>query len=194
MFTGIIEAVGEVAERTLESDVVTLTITHPAHWKLSTGQSIAVNGVCLTVTDFSEVSFVTELMPETQKKTTFASELLTVVNLERAMPADGRFEGHVVQGHVDCVGTIEKIEQAGETALWTISYPNEYQKLLVEKGSATVDGVSLTVISAEADRFAIGLIPHTLKATTLQTKQVGDAVNMEFDILGKYLIKHYGRS
>jgi riboflavin synthase len=189
MFTGIIEAKGKIAKSAETAGVVRLTIEKPKKWELTLGQSIAINGACLTVVGFDGAMFDVELVPETLRKTTFGSNVPQVVNLERAMLPSDRFEGHIVQGHADSVGTVIDMEAEGDTSVLTISFDIEYDHLLVRKGSVTVDGVSLTISDLTRNTFSVALIPHTLANTTLGLHTVGDMVNLEFDIVGKYLTK-----
>lgn len=195
MFTGIIETTANITKRTNIADVLTLEISKPVDWEVSIGQSIAVNGACLTVVIFDETTFTVELMTETLTKTTFADEGLVTVNLERAMPAKGRFEGHIVQGHVDTVGSIRSVDVTEQSWLIWVSYDPSFDHLVVEKGSITIDGISLTVIDTIPGGCSVGIIPHTLQMTALSTKEVDAAVQLEFDIIGKYLHKKfdYGR-
>lgn len=195
MFTGIIETTANITKRTNIADVLTLEISKPVGWEVSIGQSIAVNGACLTVVIFDETTFTVELMTETLTKTTFADEGLVTVNLERAMPAKGRFEGHIVQGHVDTVGSIRSVDVTEQSWLIWVSYDPSFDHLVVEKGSITIDGISLTVIDTIPGGCSVGIIPHTLQMTALSTKEVDAAVQLEFDIIGKYLHKKfdYGR-
>jgi len=188
MFTGIIEVMSDVLKEETVDSLMELTIARPEDWDICIGQSIAVEGVCLTVEAFDDRQFTVKLMGETLAKTTFGTKVPTRVNLERAMAANGRFEGHVVQGHVDCAGSVTAI---GETDGWhtvTFSYPTELAHLIVQKGSITVNGVSLTVVDPTPGQFSVALIPHTLTNTTLGTLAEGDMVNLEFDILGKYIL------
>jgi riboflavin synthase len=190
MFTGIIESKSEVLFVKKVGEILTLAILRPSEWQLTVGQSIAVNGVCLTVVSFTDTEFVVEIVPETINKTTFSSDYKSDVNLERAMPANGRFEGHVVQGHVDTVGKISQINRLGETALFDIIFDPQFDELVVEKGSITIDGVSLTVVKVVPGGLSVALIPYTLNLTTLGEKREADEVNLEFDILGKYIVKN----
>ncbi len=190
MFTGIIEEIADVKSVATSEDIVTFTIKKPAQWKVREGQSIAVNGVCLTVTTFDEDEFHVELMPETMTRSTFGKVKPIKVNLERAMSPDGLFEGHIVQGHVDELSTIVDIKETDQWRTISMSYPKDKSPLLVQKGSVTIDGISLTVVDVEDDWFSVSLIPHTITHTTLGTKQVGDFVNIEYDILGKYIAKN----
>lgn len=195
MFTGIIEATGQIVERSNSSDILQLTITCPDNWQLSIGQSIAVNGACLTVVECMPGKFKAEVMGETIKRTTLGDSSKKFVNLERAMPATGRFEGHVVQGHVDVCGRLESITEAEASSIWEFTYPAQYQQYVVEKGSIAIDGVSLTVVRVGEGSLTVGLIPHTRTVTTFGNMCVGDAVNVEFDIMGKYYLNkltHHG--
>jgi riboflavin synthase len=183
MFTGIIEEVGRVAAAGgLRLEVAC------GFDDLAIGDSIAVNGVCLTVMELEGGSFAAELSEETLARTSLGT--LTggsPVNLERPVPVGGRLGGHVVQGHVDGTGTVAALDaQEGSVLMW-IEAPRALQRYLVEKGSVAVDGVSLTVAGVRGDAFSVALIPHTLTATTLQSKAPGDAVNLEVDILAKYV-------
>ena len=198
MFTGIVEELGRVVEVTalgddsarlvVAGDVVTADATH--------GDSIAVNGVCLTVVDLSGGSFSADVMAETLHRSALGGlKPGDPVNLERPMAADGRFGGHIVQGHVDGVGRIRARRPSENWELVEISMPADLARYLVEKGSITVDGVSLTVVEVvDGDEpwFSVSLIPTTLSATTLGGRQVGDAVNLEVDVIAKYVERMVG--
>lgn len=190
MFTGIIEATSEIVRQEELAGLTTLAIKKPVGWELTVGQSVAVSGACLTVVSSTNDEFVVELMSETLAKTIFKKPDTKKVNLERALPANGRFEGHVVQGHVDTVGKIEAIDRVGETAVWTVTFPVSFGNLVVDKGSVAIDGVSLTIVEARFESLTVALIPHTLNHTTLGERGVGEEVNLEFDILGKYIVKN----
>jgi riboflavin synthase len=190
MFTGIIETIGTVTSAvggpdgkrfTFESDVVTSG--------LEVGDSVAVNGVCLTATEVEGRRFRVEAIIETLERTNLGEiSVGDGVNLERAMPASGRFDGHIVQGHIDGTGVITRIEPEGDGQRWTVEAPSRLLRYVVEKGSITVNGVSLTVAALFGpSSFQIALIPHTLEATTFGTASEGDAVNLEVDILAKYV-------
>jgi riboflavin synthase len=189
MFTGIVEELGTVASIEHGADSAVLRITGPvvvsdaAH-----GASIAVNGVCLTVTDHDDESFTVDVMAETLRRSSLgALRAGDRVNLERAMPADGRFGGHVVQGHVDGTSTIVSRTPGDRWETVGMTLPADLAPYVVEKGSITVDGVSLTVASLGEDAFTVSLIPTTLELTTLGTKGVGDPVNLEVDVIAKYV-------
>jgi len=195
MFTGIVSELGTVATATPAQGGATFTIAAPQTCNgLAVGDSISVNGVCLTAVGIGDGMFTAEAVSETLQRTNLGDlDDGSVVDLERPVTAaGGRFDGHVVQGHVDGVGTIQTIEPEGTSKRISITVPAALARYLVEKGSVTVDGVSLTVtaVSAVADHdpwFEIVLIPHTLDVTVLGVRAVGDRVNLEVDILAKYV-------
>ncbi|WP_026584249.1 riboflavin synthase [Bacillus sp. J33] len=189
MFTGIIEELGTVKKVVQQGKAMKLTIQATKILSdLHLGDSIAVNGVCLTVTEFTKEEFSADVMPETFKSTSLSAiKERTKVNLERAMSANGRFGGHFVTGHVDGTGQILK-KTASENAIYIqISVPAELTHLLIMKGSIAVDGISLTVFGNEENTVTVSIIPHTASETVLGFKSVGDIVNLEFDMLAKYL-------
>ncbi len=188
MFTGIVEELGEVTRVEPGEGVTRLAVRGPLVTEDARhGDSIAVNGVCLTVVDTSGDEFTVDVVAETLKRTSLDGvEPGRRVNLERAMAADGRFGGHVVQGHVDGTGTFLSRDPDGLTRF---AYPPELSRYVVEKGSIAVDGISLTVAEVSREEFAVALIPTTLSATTLGRTQPGDAVNLEVDVLAKYVEK-----
>lgn len=191
MFTGIIEEIGTVHSIKQGADSAQLSIS--AHLVLEgtkIGDSIAVNGVCLTVTSLDSARFTADMMSETLKRTCFIHlSIGTKVNLERALPANGRFGGHIVSGHIDGIGTIKKIEKNDIALLFTIQAPTNITRLIVEKGSVTIDGISLTVTQIHGQEFSVSLIPHTVGHTNLHTKKIGSPVHIETDIIGKYVEK-----
>ncbi len=185
MFTGIIEEVGTVKSlhlgRLTISAAEVLRETRP-------GDSINVNGACLTVATMSDNSFSVDVMAETLRRTNIGALALGQgVNLERALAADGRFGGHFVQGHVDGTGKIASMVPEGEAVLMGVTAPPEIMRYLVEKGYVAVDGISLTIVRCGANSFTISLVAHTLRSTTLQSKRVGDVINLEVDIMAKYV-------
>lgn len=192
MFTGIVEEVGEIVDVQASGEVVVLTVRGPlVSSDAGHGDSIAVNGCCLTAVepDGGE-TFRLELVPETLKRTSLSGAVEGArVNLERALPAGGRFGGHIVQGHVDGVGTLLTRTPGERSDEVRFSLPAEIAKYVVEKGSITVDGVSLTVAAVDADSFTVALIPTTLADTTLGLRKPGDPVNLEVDVLAKYVEK-----
>jgi riboflavin synthase len=195
MFTGIVSELGTVVAATPGGEGATFTVAAPQTTvDLAVGDSIAVNGVCLTAVAAGDGAFTVEAVAETLQRTNLGDLTeASVVDLERPVAAaGGRFDGHVVQGHVDGVGTIRSIESEGTSKRMRINAPASLARYLVEKGSVTVDGVSLTItaVSAIADEdpwFEIVLIPHTLDVTVLGVRTVGDGVNLEVDILAKYV-------
>lgn len=191
MFTGIVEEIGivEQVQRGRHSAILSIRASKVLEGT-KTGDSIAVNGICLTVTQLAEGRFSADVMHETLNRSSLAKLRKGVhVNLERAMAADGRFGGHIVAGHVDGVGKILKIRR-DDTAVWyTIAAEPSVLRYIVEKGSVTIDGVSLTVAEVSADCFAVSIIPHTQQQTILKERAVGDLVNLETDIIGKYVEK-----
>lgn len=194
MFTGIIEEVGTIRSLPSGGSAGSLRIgARTVLDKTKIGDSIAVNGVCLTVTTLLSDGFTADVMPETLRRSNLG--LLKIgdhVNLERAMAADGRFGGHIVSGHIDGVGTITGIRKE-ENAVWiTITPPASIMELIVEKGSITIDGVSLTVAAVTSDTFSVSIIPHTRACTSLLDKKKGDQVNLENDIIGKYVKRLLG--
>lgn len=191
MFTGIVEEIGTVKEIKRGQHSATLTIQASNILEdAKLGDSIAVNGICLTVTNLLSHSFCADVMHETLNRSSLAK--LTPgshVNLERAMQNNGRFGGHIVSGHVDGIGKILAI-QKDDTAIWyTIQAQPEIMRYIVEKGSVTIDGISLTIARVSTDRFAISAIPHTVNRTILKERSEGDIVNLETDIIGKYVEK-----
>jgi len=190
MFTGIVEELGQVVRLESGSESARITVRGPVVTSDAVhGASIAVNGICLTVVDRPEPdTFTADVMLETLRRTSLAGlDAGTRVNLERPMPADGRFGGHIVQGHVDGVGTVLERTPGERWELVRIALPAELARYVVEKGSITVDGVSLTVASLGAQDFTVSLIPETLSRTTLGRRGVGEPVNLEVDVLAKYV-------
>lgn len=195
MFTGIIEEMGTVVAVQRRNSSLLLHIQGEIVLQaLHVGDSIAVNGVCLTVTAFGDGTFTADVMPETFRRSSLASlGRGSRVNLERAMPADGRFGGHIVSGHVDGMGTIAE-RKTEDNAVWvTVAAGQELLHYIVEKGSVAIDGISLTVAYVDESCFKVSVIPHTGAQTTLLTKKKGDAVNLECDIIGKYVEKLMGQ-
>lgn len=194
MFTGIIEEIGTVAkivpgERSLQLTLNCHTVLEDA----GLGDSIAVNGVCLTVTSRTDHSFTADVMAETVRRSALGSlKTGSRVNLERAMAAGGRFGGHIVSGHIDGTGKIRDFKKE-DNAIWvTIEAPEAIMRYIVEKGSIAIDGISLTVARVNQKEFAVSVIPHTKEQTVLLSKRPGEAVNLENDIIGKYVEKLMG--
>ena len=192
MFTGIVEETGEIVARERTDDGLRLRIgADTVATGLEHGQSISVSGACLTVEEYDEGAwFEVFLATETVERTYLGDlEVGDTVNLERAMPADGRFDGHVVQGHVDAVATVRNIESVEEDWFFEFDLPEGYDRYVVEKGSITLDGISLTVadLDADAGRVTVAIIPTTYELTTLSEKEPGDPVHLEVDVLSKYV-------
>jgi riboflavin synthase len=191
VFTGIVEELGEVVARDDLADAARLRVRGPLVTSdVAAGDSIAVNGVCLTVVDSADGTFSADVMRETLSRSSLGALVVgSPVNLERAVRVQDRLGGHLVQGHVDGTGQILAIEPAEHWTVVTVSLPAELARYVVEKGSITVDGVSLTVSAVGHTEFQVSLIPTTLERTTLGRKSVADAVNLEVDITAKYVEK-----
>ena len=190
MFTGIIEETGTIRSAERRGDILSIFVSaHKLLAGLLPGGSIAVNGCCLTAVAVTLDGFSCELTIETLQRTAFEERLKPCarVNLERPMRADGRFDGHIVQGHVDGVGRVKQMRWLGESAELAIAPPRELERYLVVKGSITVDGVSLTVASLGSGFFGVALIPYTLSETTLRDAEPGAPVNLEADVIAKYV-------
>ncbi|THE15025.1 riboflavin synthase [Bacillus timonensis] len=196
MFTGIVEEIGKVKAISGSQDSVEMVIQAKKILEdVNLGDSISVNGVCLTVTDFTKDGFTVDVMPETVKSTSLRDlERNHAVNLERAMTAGGRFGGHIVSGHVDGIGKIIRKEPKGNAVYYEIEIPKEIAEFMIYKGSVAVDGTSLTIFGLTETTFTLSLIPHTLSETILRNKGVGDIVNIECDMLGKYVRQFMQRS
>jgi riboflavin synthase len=194
MFTGIIESVGKVTgiERTEESVRLTVAVGSIAE-DVAVGDSVAVDGVCLTVTDIAPPQVTFDAVYETVRKTTLGVlQIGDPVNLERSLPVGGRLGGHIVQGHVDGTGRVASIRPIGNSYFIYVDAVPELMRYVVTKGSVALDGISLTVAESEDRTFAVSIIPHTWEHTNLKDKQAGDMVNIECDILGKYVEKMLG--
>lgn len=189
MFTGIVETLGTVRSLASGDKGCRLAIeAQPIAADLIVGASIAVNGVCLTAVDLADDGFEADVIVETLRRTNLGALLAgDRVNLERPLRADGRFDGHMVQGHVDAYGAVTTVTAEGDGRRMSVDVAPKYRQYLVEKGSIAVDGVSLTVAAVTDTGFEIAIIPHTLKVTTLGLRRPGDQVNLEFDVLAKYL-------
>lgn len=195
MFTGIVEYVGRIADVLTQPNLTRFRIDlGPIGDGVKRGDSIAVAGACLTVTAIEADFYCFEAIPETLEKTRLGGFAAgDSVNLERAMSLAGRFDGHMVQGHVDGVGRIRRFDRRDHEALLHIECDVELALQLVDKGSVTIDGVSFTVVRVVQDGFHVALIPHTLEVTTLSNLSVGDAVNLEVDVFGKYVKQYLDR-
>lgn len=190
MFTGIIQAVVPVLSGVKRGECLAVRLKKPAGWKLVLGQSITVDGICSTVTKRGTSFFEVEYMPETLRKTTAPSfEKGSQVNLERSLTLRDYIDGHLVSGHVDARATVHAIKVVGETKEITFIVPKAFAKFIVDKGSITLNGISLTVVWAKKDTVAVALIPYTLTHTNLGLLKRGDQVNMEVDTVARYVEK-----
>lgn len=196
MFTGLIEDLGTVRELRKNADSVRLKVaTSIPMGEIELGESIAVNGICLTVVAFGDGMFAADVSPETVYRSTLAALVPgSRVNLERALRLGARLGGHLVSGHVDAVGSVVALVRDGNAQRLTFRLPAEINRYVVEKGSVAIDGISLTVNSVTDDTFSVAIIPHTLAETTLKDRQVGSQVNIETDIIGKYVERLLGRA
>ncbi|EKB48435.1 riboflavin synthase [Cecembia lonarensis] len=196
MFTGIIETLGSIVKIENQGSNVHFDIQSPITHELKIDQSVAHNGVCLTVVAVDGDVYRVTAIDETLKKTNLKSWAVgKKVNLERCMPANGRFDGHIVQGHVDQIGKVERIQEEDGSWLFDFSFDPGAGNITVEKGSITINGTSLTCFNSKNGRFTVAIIPYTYEYTNFHTLEVGDEVNLEFDIIGKYIqriIRGYG--
>ena len=194
MFTGIIEGIGKIekiSKNTKNRSAIQMTVNLGKYAKgLKIGQSVSLNGVCLTATKLTKSNCIFEMIEETTNKTDLGNlKPGDIVNIERSLKTGDRLEGHFVLGHVDGVGTIKKIQnKPKEVQVW-FEVPKELSKYVVKKGSIAVDGISLTVVDIKNNLASVCLIPHTMEITNFKTKNVGDKINIETDILGKYILK-----
>ena len=189
MFTGIIESIGKVEHIVKEQNNVHFTISSPISNQLKIDQSVAHNGVCLTIVKLGENTHTVTAIGETLAKSNLGKlKIGDELNLERCMAADGRFDGHIVQGHVDQTAICTAIEEAGGSWHFTFEYENK-GNVTVEKGSITINGVSLTVVNSKDTSFSIAIIPYTYNNTSFKQLSIGDTINLEFDIVGKYVAR-----
>jgi riboflavin synthase len=191
MFTGLVEEKGILVNKIKTGDGLRLVFNAKiVYGDLEIGSSISVNGVCLTVVELNKDSFAVDTIEETLKKTNLGRlNINDYVNLERPLKADARLGGHFVLGHVDTTGTVESVAELSNSHFVTISFPENFQKYLIYVGSVAIDGVSMTVAEIKNNSFSVGVIPHTWAETVFSTKKTGDTVNLEFDVLGKYVEK-----
>lgn len=190
MFTGIIETLGIIEEITKEDGNIHLKVASAIASELKIDQSLAHNGVCLTVIQCDEKSHVVTAIKETIDKTTLGMwQVGDFVNLERAMKLGDRLDGHIVQGHVDQTGVCTSVEEANGSWVFTFEYDASLTNITIEKGSITVNGTSLTVVNSERNRFSVAIIPYTYEHTNFHTFKVGTKVNLEFDVIGKYVAR-----
>ncbi len=194
MFTGIVEGIGKVkkiSKATKNRSAIQMLVDLGKYGKgLKIGQSVALNGVCLTVTKLSKTGCTFEMIEETTKKTDLGNlKPGGIVNIERSLKAGDRLEGHFVLGHVDGVGIIKKVQKKPKEVKVWFEVPKNLSKYVVKKGSIAIDGISLTVVDLQKNLASVCIIPHTIEVTNFKTKHIGDKVNIETDILGKYILK-----
>ena len=190
MFTGIIESVGEIKSIVQNQKNIDMEILSPISGELRVDESISHNGVCLTVTEFNSKSHKVTLVDETLKKSNFSNvKVGSLLNLERSMKANGRLDGHIVQGHVDDTAKCINIVDQSNSWLYTFKISKDFSNYIIEKGSICVNGVSLTCYNINEDEFTVAIIPHTYEFTNFNLINIGELVNIEFDILGKYINK-----
>ena len=192
MFTGIIETLGVIQEINKTEDNLHITIQSTITRELKIDQSVAHNGVCLTVVTIDENQYTVTAIRETIEKTNLGEwKVGDIVNLERAMKLGDRLDGHIVQGHVDQTGICKNIESANGSWYFTFEYNPEWNNLTIEKGSITVNGVSLTVVNSKKNEFSVAIIPYTYENTNFNHFNIGSKINLEFDVIGKYVSKLY---
>ncbi|MBI2037380.1 MAG: riboflavin synthase [Candidatus Magasanikbacteria bacterium] len=190
MFTGIIKKTSVVKDIYKKNENLFASISKEKDWPVELGQSIAINGVCSTVKSFDKNSFLVEWMPETLKKTSVNSfKKGTMVNLETSLNLSTMLDGHIVQGHVDTVGKVVEIKPKKDSKVIKIKLPSQFMKFIADKGSVAVDGVSLTVVDTGKDWFTVSLVSYTIENTNFKNTKKGDLVNIETDVLAKYLYK-----
>lgn len=188
MFTGIIESLGKIEDIKKEGSNVHYTLSCSFIEEMKIDQSVAHNGICLTVVDITPKSYTVTAIQETLEKTSMRSwKVGDDINLERCMPANGRFDGHIVQGHVDTIGECIAVDQRDGSWIFRFSYKSN--DVTVEKGSITINGTSLTVVDSSKNEFSVHIIPYTFENTVFKSIQIGDHVNLEFDIIGKYVAR-----
>ena len=190
MFTGIIEARGTVSALSNNKGNLDLWVSSPISQELKIDQSVSHNGICLTVVELRDGAHRVTAIEETLRKTNLgAIQIGDIVNLERCIPANGRFDGHIVQGHVDQTGECISVKEENGSWLFEFRYKPNPQNIIVEKGSICINGISLTAFDAVDDRFKVAIIPYTFDNTNIQSIKVGTLVNLEFDIVGKYVAR-----
>jgi len=190
MFTGIIEALGKVTQISKEKDNIHITVSCNFTGELKVDQSVAHNGVCLTVVEIVDDKYTVTAIKETLQKSNLGSlKVGDVVNLERAMKLGDRLDGHIVQGHVDETGVCSAIHKEEGSTIFSFQYNSQKNNITIEKGSITLNGVSLTVVNSKDNEFSVAIIPYTISHTTFQDLKVSDVVNLEFDVIGKYVAR-----
>lgn len=197
MFTGIIKRISRVEKISWKAGSLFVEIKIPKDWKIKVGESISINGVCSTVKKVSKKNFTVEYMPETVKKTTVGNfKKGAEINLERSLRVGDLMDGHIVQGHVDCVGKIVEVKKVKKSKVVKIKVPKVFMKFMAPKGSVSVDGISLTIVDSKKDWFTVSLVSYTLENTNLGKIKVGENVNIETDAIAKYIfnILKYAKS
>jgi riboflavin synthase len=190
MFTGIIETLGIVKEIKKDNDNVHVTVSSAITHELKIDQSVAHNGVCLTVVAISNDEYTVTAIRETIEKTNLGEwQVGDLLNLERAMKLGDRLDGHIVQGHVDQIGICKSIEEANGSWYFTFEYDRQLNNITIEKGSITVNGVSLTVVNSKENEFSVAIIPYTYEHTNFKSFKIGTKINLEFDVVGKYVAR-----
>lgn len=193
MFTGIIETQGTINEITKDNDNINISISSPITHELKIDQSVSHDGVCLTVVAISNDTYTVTAIKETLEKTNLRDWTVGgIVNLERGMKLGDRLDGHIVQGHVDQTGVCKSVENANGSWYFTFEYDKAANNITIEKGSITVNGVSLTVVNSKANEFSVAIIPYTFEHTNFNTFKPGTIVNLEFDVVGKYVARLHG--
>lgn len=188
MFTGIIEEVGVISNLEKEGDNLHISVEAQMTNELKIDQSVSHNGVCLTVVDISDTSYKVTAIKETLQKTNLSDfKVGGKVNLERGMKMDARLDGHIVQGHVDQTGICKDIKEENGSFMFSFEYDDSLNNFTIEKGSITINGVSLTVVNSQRNRFSVAIIPYTYEHTTFNELEKGSVVNLEFDVIGKYV-------
>ena len=194
MFTGIIEELGEVTNIKKDQENLHITVKSGISNKLKIDQSLSHNGICLTVVDLDTNSHTVTAIKETLNKSNISDLIIgSRVNLERAMKMGARLDGHIVQGHVDQIGKCTNIIETEGSWFYTFEYDNNFNNLTIEKGSITINGVSLTVVDSKENSFSVAIIPFTYEHTNFHEIKIGDYVNLEFDVIGKYVAKLLGK-
>ncbi|RKS00978.1 MULTISPECIES: riboflavin synthase [unclassified Flavobacterium] len=190
MFTGIIETLGIVKEIRKDNDNIHVTVSSSITHELKIDQSVAHNGVCLTVVAINNDEYTVTAIRETIEKTNLGDwKTGDLLNLERAMKLGDRLDGHIVQGHVDQIGICKLIEEANGSWYFTFEYDSKLNNITIEKGSITVNGVSLTVVNSKGNEFSVAIIPYTFEHTNFKTFKIGSKINLEFDVVGKYVAR-----
>jgi riboflavin synthase len=192
MFTGIIETLGTIQELKQEKDNIHVTIASSITSELQIDQSVSHNGICLTVVAISDTTYSVTAIGETINKTNLSYwKVGGIINLERAMKLGDRLDGHLVQGHVDQIGSCVVAKETNGSWLYTFEYDESLNNLTIEKGSITVNGVSLTVVNSQKNKFSVAIIPYTYENTNFKTFELGSKINLEFDVIGKYVSRLY---